>query len=160
MSTYILGQQFRLSISGLLFFLIVVQIFNCRDASAEPFVAIAFSKYSKAEAYATDNRKYIAEQKANKKCEEIGQEPCSTIILFENSCGALVTGKFGWGVGWSQQNKDDALSKALRNCEGKCKLRRWVCNSQNGNGSVSFQDSGSFPRDVFRGDNVGNGVRD
>lgn len=97
---------------------------------AESYGAIALSPTSGATGWSHSfSTRRGAEQQALDGCYRHASD-CRTAIWFRNACGAVATGRRGWGAGWGDDRygaEQAALYSCERNSHG-CRIIRWQCS--------------------------------
>lgn len=96
------------------------------------FGAIAYSPSTGASGYSYDQpSRGHAEGRAMTECRKRSRG-CKGAIYFVNGCGAVATGRNGWGSGWGG-TRARAEEEAIHSCgryTGGCGIKTWVCTKR------------------------------
>lgn len=110
--------------------LIIVALSPAAAFAQDFYGAIAYSAGTGAHGWASNHpSRKAAERVALSNCRKHAAD-CKTQVWFKNACGALATGKGGFGTAWGNaQNAvdDEALKLCAKHAKG-CTVVRRVCS--------------------------------
>jgi len=111
---------------------LVVFLIGGIAAQAQNFGAIAYSPSSGANGYSYDyGSRGGAQNRAMSECRKRARD-CRIAIWFKNACGAVATGRNGWGSGWGN-DRNRAELEAIKSCNqhsGGCRIKVYACTSR------------------------------